>query len=439
MRTLNLLAKAVFASMVIVMAVFSVAPAQGVAQLETPPRPKIIRKSGGALQRSAIREFHPAYPPLAKLRNISGSVVVEVTVSEEGDVILARAISGHPLLQDDAIRAAREWKFAPTKLSGEPVKVISTLTFNFITHGGASELEDSREAVRANPNSAEAHFKLAHVYIKMNRNSEALEAFKQSVRVNPEYAEAYYYMGLLYFHRLCHCAEALGPLKQAIRIKPDYEEAHIHLGLVYSGLHRHEEAVEALKQALQLNPGSYKIRSALGQVYGELTRYAEAIETLKQAIQMKPDYAPAHNNLGWTYSKQGRYTEAIAEYTQATNLFPDYALAYHNLGWAYYNLRRYEDAIEAYNKALRIKPVYSHLFKVYREMGMTYTALNDHSKAIEAFRQSVGIKKDYAEARLDLGRALLLVGNKDAALGEYKILKKMNSELAESLLREINK
>jgi protein TonB len=60
-----------------------------------------------------------------------GAVVVEVTIDENGSVIAASAISGHPLLKDAAVSAARRWKFKPTKLSGQPVKVIGTITFNF--------------------------------------------------------------------------------------------------------------------------------------------------------------------------------------------------------------------------------------------------------------------------------------------------------------------
>jgi protein TonB len=93
--------------------------------------PRIIRKSGGVLQASATRRVEPKMPPLAKAANVTGAVVVEVTVDEDGNVIAARAISGHPLLKDAAVSAAREWKFAPTQLSGVPVKVIGTLTFNF--------------------------------------------------------------------------------------------------------------------------------------------------------------------------------------------------------------------------------------------------------------------------------------------------------------------
>ena len=46
-------------------------------------------------------------------------------------MIAARAVSGHPLLKDAAVNAARQWQFTPTTLSGVAVRVIGTLTFNF--------------------------------------------------------------------------------------------------------------------------------------------------------------------------------------------------------------------------------------------------------------------------------------------------------------------
>ena len=93
--------------------------------------PKIVRKAGGVLQGSAIRRAQPMYPPLARAARVSGSVIVEVVVDTEGDVVSARAVSGHPLLKDSSVAAARGWKFTPTLLSGAPVKVIGTVTFNF--------------------------------------------------------------------------------------------------------------------------------------------------------------------------------------------------------------------------------------------------------------------------------------------------------------------
>src|SRR5262245_2980964 len=93
--------------------------------------PKKINVSGGVLQGSAIKKFQPPYPPIAKAARASGAVQVQVTISEEGRVIEAAVIGGHPLLRDAALQAARQWLFKPTELSGVPVKVQGILTFNF--------------------------------------------------------------------------------------------------------------------------------------------------------------------------------------------------------------------------------------------------------------------------------------------------------------------
>src|SRR5713101_2064119 len=117
--------------------------------------PKIIRKSAGVLEGSAIKRVKPVYPADAK---INGTVVVEVTIDENGNVISARTTSGHPLLMGPALAAARGWKFSPTQLSGVPVKVIGTLTFNFSPPADNTgpdneddkDIEQAKQAVKAN-------------------------------------------------------------------------------------------------------------------------------------------------------------------------------------------------------------------------------------------------------------------------------------------------
>jgi len=97
----------------------------------TPPPKRQITVSGGVLQGSAIKKVQPPYPPIAKAARAAGAVQVQVTISEEGRVIEAAVIGGHPLLRDAALQAARQWVFKPTELSGVPVKVQGILTFNF--------------------------------------------------------------------------------------------------------------------------------------------------------------------------------------------------------------------------------------------------------------------------------------------------------------------
>jgi protein TonB len=98
---------------------------------EPKPEVKLVRKSGGVLAGEATKRVEPTYPPLAKAARVSGAVVVEVIINEDGGVVSARAVSGHPLLRDPAVNAARGWRFKPTLLSGQPVKVVGTITFNF--------------------------------------------------------------------------------------------------------------------------------------------------------------------------------------------------------------------------------------------------------------------------------------------------------------------
>ena len=87
--------------------------------------------SGGLLNGKAISKPEPVYPPIAKAARVQGTVVVEVVVNENGDVVLATAVSGPPLLQQAAVAAARKARLSPTLLSGQPVGVSGTLTYNF--------------------------------------------------------------------------------------------------------------------------------------------------------------------------------------------------------------------------------------------------------------------------------------------------------------------
>jgi TonB family protein len=87
--------------------------------------------SGGALNSKALVLPLPEYPTIAAQAKAAGTVSVQILVDETGSVVIAHAISGHPLLQAAAVAAARQARFSPTSLMGEPVKVTGVLTYNF--------------------------------------------------------------------------------------------------------------------------------------------------------------------------------------------------------------------------------------------------------------------------------------------------------------------
>ena len=83
------------------------------------------------LQSRAITNVKPEYPPTAKKMRATGPVEVEITISELGLVIEAKAISGHIALRSAAVETARKWVFKPAMLNGAPIRVKSVLTFVF--------------------------------------------------------------------------------------------------------------------------------------------------------------------------------------------------------------------------------------------------------------------------------------------------------------------
>lgn len=104
-------------------------PTEGGAAEKTPAPEGTI--NGGVLNGKALYLPAPEYPPIAAQAKASGTVTVQVLIDEVGNIVSARAVSGHPLLQATSVAAARQARFSPTSLSGVPVKVSGFLTFNF--------------------------------------------------------------------------------------------------------------------------------------------------------------------------------------------------------------------------------------------------------------------------------------------------------------------
>lgn len=99
---------------------------------KTPVEPrKTILVSGGVVNGQATSLPKPVYPQTAKTVNASGEVSVQVMIDENGKVISAKAVSGHPLLRTVSEQAARSAKFKPTTLSNQPVKVTGVIIYNF--------------------------------------------------------------------------------------------------------------------------------------------------------------------------------------------------------------------------------------------------------------------------------------------------------------------
>jgi len=73
----------------------------------------------------------PQYPPLARAARVTGVVLLQATISKQGTIEDLKVITGHPLLNEAAMEAVRQWRYKPQLLNGQPIEVITTITVNF--------------------------------------------------------------------------------------------------------------------------------------------------------------------------------------------------------------------------------------------------------------------------------------------------------------------
>lgn len=83
-----------------------------------------------------------------------------------------------------------------------------------------------------------------------------------------------------------------------------------------------------------------------------------------------------------------------------------------------------------FKQAIRIE---ADDYDVHLKIGDAYSRLGLYQDAIKAYKLAILIKPDFVDAHFALGIAYLNVDNKGAALQEYKILRRLDSNLANTL------
>ena len=73
----------------------------------------------------------PVYPPLARTAAVQGTVVLDVSISKDGEVVDVQLISGPAMLAPAAIDAVRHWKYKPYLVNGVAFDLITEVSVKF--------------------------------------------------------------------------------------------------------------------------------------------------------------------------------------------------------------------------------------------------------------------------------------------------------------------
>jgi Flp pilus assembly protein TadD len=150
---------------------------------------------------------------------------------------------------------------------------------------------------------------------RTDQDAEAVLAFMEAVRLDPDLAEAHFRLGLGY--------ESLG--------KRDEAEAE------------YKKAVETYKKYFHENREDPEAHYALGQTYANLGQYSEAIREYREATKLKEDDPDIYYDLGVAHTKLAQYDAAAAAFSKSLEIDPDYYRAQDGLDEAKEGIKRIRD------------------------------------------------------------------------------------------------
>jgi Flp pilus assembly protein TadD len=148
---------------------------------------------------------------------------------------------------------------------------------------------------------------------------DAIKDYTEAIRANPDYADAYGNRGWSYL-QLGLCEKAIMDLSEAIRLKSDNADFYFNRGSAYFDLKQYENAVSDYLEVIRLKPDYAEAYSNIGILYLHLKQYERAITDFTEAIRLKPDLGAAYYSRGYTYHMLGNDKAANADLKKSKKL-----------------------------------------------------------------------------------------------------------------------
>ncbi|MCI0417612.1 MAG: tetratricopeptide repeat protein, partial [Acidobacteria bacterium] len=161
------------------------------------------------------------------------------------------------------------------------------------------------EAVRLEPNRADAHYNLGVALRQWGDLSGAEVSLRRACELQPRFPEAHFALGLVLGDRIGSERLGLAEFEKALAQRPDYPESHFNIGMIYWKEDALDQAVESFRKAVAARPDSPQFRTRLGQAFIKKQQLAEAIQELSKAVELDPTSRDAFYQLAVAQARSG--------------------------------------------------------------------------------------------------------------------------------------
>lgn len=276
---------------------------------------------------------------------------------------------------------------------------------------------------RIKPSSALYHARLADVYLRLDRDDDALASARRSLQLEPDNPFAHYFMGRLFFELGQH-AESAAAFQKVVNSGVELPEAEYYYALSESRRGRNVIAIDTLRRLTVRFPENFNYFSELGNSLNQNAQYEDAVSPLRSAVALDPKNFEAKAALGLALFESARFEDGISVLEEANRIQPGNQVVTMFLNVARSRQQRIPQIDEmkqyasenpqdlnvrlnliqflAYSRRIGEAELYvEEVWKmnptdvrVYHLIATSYSTAGQYDKALAAHRRSLEIKED---------------------------------------------
>jgi TolB-like protein/Tfp pilus assembly protein PilF/predicted Ser/Thr protein kinase len=257
----------------------------------------------------------------------------------------------------------------------------------------AKGIEYFQEAIRIDPNYAQAYAGLASAYIErdiwaglgIGKTADQIRAATlKALELDGELAEAHALLGEIHFQYDWDWPGTEAQYKRAIQLNPNLADTYVRYAFFLQAMRRDQEALAAVHRAVELDPLSASNICDEGRILYRARQFEKAIVRYQKALELDPGFLPALSRISEAYEELGKFDEALAA-AQKLSQATDRRVGMRPLARIYARMGMRREAMEIVRTIEKEGSLGGNEFA----LAAIYSALGDRDHAMAALEKGV--------------------------------------------------
>ena len=317
------------------------------------------------------------------------------------------------------------------KLKSEEVYYAKVVAATHNSIGGLrAEQQDFREAsvqfalaVKWNPTQKGVNYNLGLAYYKLESFKDAVPAFENELKLDPDNIAIKHLLGLSYF-MTNEYARAAALLTEVVTARPQEVALRYPLALSLLKDGKTEAANRVIEQMVQVGENSPQLHILFSQAHYERGDVDKALEELRAALSLDPKVRLAHFYSGLIYLKAGKLAEAAREFESELTLNPKDLQAKYHLAFVLL-AQQIDRGLQLMREVVAEQPEFAD---ARYELGKALLLKGDIKGSVESLEIAARLKPEEAYVHYQLGRAYIAAGRKAEGESQLEISRQLKEK-----------